>query len=317
MESLRRSIILAIDVEPDGRAELDKDNGWKGSREAAGEFARLRDALENATQRDVRFNWFLRADPQIEGTWGSATHVADACPELIRTIETSGDHAGVHVHTWRWSDKLKSWFNDFDDRDWLNHCVESSIAAVKSIIGEPVVAKRFGDRWMSTDAVRALRSNGIRYDLTMEPGLPDMPIHDDDRSTSWLPDMRGAPREPYFPDGDNFMAAGSADGDGLLMIPLTTSPPSWRLVRRAPYIVRGSRAPNLVLDHSTVWKMISDALNRPARAPVVIVVRSGDLSNARFRENFTRTTSALIRHPALAFCEFTTVEEAAARWRNA
>jgi hypothetical protein len=150
----------------------------------------------------------------------------------------------------------------------------------------------------------------------MEPGLPDMPIHDDNQSTSWLPDMRGAPREPYFPDGDNFLEA-SRTSEGLMMIPVSTSPTSWRLVRRPPFIVRGSRSPNLVLDHTSVWKMISDALDRPSDAPVVIVVRSGDLSNPRFRQNFSRTTSALIRHPALAFCEFTTVEDAATRWRNA
>jgi hypothetical protein len=159
MERPRRSIILAIDVEPDGRAELDKDNGWKGSRDAAGEFTRLRSALENATQMDVRFNWFLRADPQIEQTWGSATFVADACPSLIRTIQESGDQAGVHVHTWRWSGKLNSWHNDFDDAEWLNHCVASSVTAVTSIIGEPVIMNRFGDRWMSSKAVQALRSN--------------------------------------------------------------------------------------------------------------------------------------------------------------
>jgi hypothetical protein len=317
MSSLRRSIILAIDVEPDGRAELDKENGWKGSRDAVSVFTKLRAELEGATHEAVRFNWFLRADPQIAGTWGSATYVADACPELIRAIELSGDQAGVHVHTWRWSDKTRSWFNDFDDADWLNHCVDSSIAGVTQITGAPVIMNRFGDRWMSEQAIRALRNNGIRYDLTMEPGIPDMPIHDDDRSTSWLPDMRGAPRTPYYPDGDNYMTKSATPNGDLLMIPLTTSRPSWRLVRRAPFIMRGSRSPNLVLDHSTVWKMISDALNQPSHAPVVIVLRSGDLSNSRFRGNFTRTTSALIRHPALAFCEFTTVEEAAARWRNA
>ena len=317
MESVRRSIILAIDVEPDGRAELDKENGWKGSRDAVSELAKLRDALENATQESVRFNWFLRADPQIEKTWGSATFVADACPEMMRTIESSSDQVGVHVHTWRWSDERESWFNDFDDSSWLNHCVESSIAAVTEITGEPVLMNRFGDRWMSTAAVRSLRANGIRYDVTMEPGIPDMPIHDDNQSTSWLPDMRGAPRAPYYPDGDNFMREAATPDGELLMIPLTTSPMSWRLVRRAPFIMRGSRSPNLVLEHLSVWKMISDALNQPSQSPVVIVMRSGDLSNPRFRNNFTRTTSALARHPALAFCEFTTVDEAAARWVNA
>jgi hypothetical protein len=36
------------------------------------------------------------------------------------------------------------------------------------------------------------------------------------------------------------------------------------------------------------------------------VFRSGDLSHPRFLTNFERTTGLMARHPALAWCEFTT-----------
>ena len=316
-QSGRRSIILAIDVEPDGRRELDKDNGWKGSRDAIEHFRRLRGSLEEATAADVRFNWFLRADPQIAGTWGTADYVAEACPELVRMMENTGDGAGVHVHAWRWSGERGRWFNDLKNDAWIDECIDTSMKAISGIFGDPVKMNRFGDRWLSESAIASLRRHGISYDLTIEPGLPDMPIHDDAESTAWLPDFRGAPRTPYHPDGNNYMKeAPGGSHDSLLMIPVTTSPMGWRLVRRAPFIMRGSRSPNLVLGHPAVTRIISDALKVPSPAPVVIVVRSGDLSNARFYKNFKRTTAALIRHPALAYCQFTTVEEAASRWKQ-
>lgn len=266
----------------------------------------------------VKFNWFIRADPQIAGTWGRAEWVAEACPQSIREIETHDDYRGIHVHTWRWSEPGNGWFTEVKDVAWIEECVATSIEAFRKIFGVPPTANRFGDRWISNDAVEILRRSGILFDLTIEPGLPDMPIHDDPCSTGWLPDFRGAPREPYAPLGNDYMlAAPTPDANELWMLPLTTTKPAWRIVRRKPYLVRGSRSPNLVLDHSTVWPNIRAALDKPSHNPVVIVVRSGDLSNRKFLRNFLRTSAELIRHPALRYCELTAADEAIRRWRVA
>lgn len=317
-DTARRPIVLIVDVEPDGRAILDRDNGWRGSVDALSHLKRLRDDLAASTGMQVKFNWFIRADPQITGTWGRANWVAEACPQIIREIESRDDYRGIHVHTWRWNDSSKVWFTEFHDIEWIQQCVATAIDAFRSIFGSAPGANRFGDRWISRDAVGVLRRSGIRIDLTVEPGLPDMPIHDDPNSTGWLPDFRGAPREPYAPFGNDFMvAAPTADANDLWMLPLTTTSVAWRLVRRAPYVVRASRSPNLVLDHSVVWRHIRATLDRPSQNPVVIEMRSGDLSNRTFLRNFLHTTAELVRHPALAYCEFTAADEALRRWRAA
>ncbi len=314
----RRAIVLIVDVEPDGRAILDRANGWKGSVDALRHLRRLRDELAAATRMPVNFNWFIRADPQIAGTWGRADWVAEACPDIIRDIEMHNDFRGIHVHTWRWNDASKTWFAELRDAAWIEQCVTSSIDAFTKIFGSAPTANRFGDRWISSDAVGILRRCGIQYDLTVEPGLPDMPIHDDPRATGSLPDFRGAPREPYSPLGNDYMlAAPDPDPNDLWMLPLTTTKIAWRLVRRLPYVVRGSHSPNLALDHSTVWRHIRTTLDRPSHNPVVIVMRSGDLSSGKFLRNFLRTTAELARHPALAYCEFVPADEAISRWRAA
>ncbi len=223
----------------------------------------------------------------------------------------------MHVHMWRWSEEHRVWFNDLTSAGWIEECIGTASEALTNIFGVKPEANRFGDRWMSEDAVRALRSHGIRYDLTMEPGIPDMPVHDDPHSTSWLPDFRGAPRHPYVPLGNNYMVEGTPRGDDLWMIPLSTTPIRWRLARRPPFVIRGSRSPNLVLSHSYVWPHISALLDKPSEAPLVVVVRSGDFVNPRFLKNFLRTTRELVRHPALAYCEITTPDEVIARWKLA
>lgn len=87
----RRSVLFLIDVEPDARKTPDAAGGWEGSESALEYLEDMRSKLEEATGVRVQLNWFLRADPQIERTWGRADWVAEACPRIIRTIVDHGD----------------------------------------------------------------------------------------------------------------------------------------------------------------------------------------------------------------------------------
>jgi len=146
--------------------------------------------------------------------------------------------------------------------------------------------------------------------------LPDEPVPGDPLATRRLPDYRGARREPYRPSPANYLtpdpeAEGTCD---LWMIPLTTTVPAWRLVRRPPYVVKASRSPNLAL--GSCWPHLSTQLELETPVPLVMVFRSGDWSAPRFRRSFLRTTGGLANCPALAGCEFTNPETAIARWRH-
>ena len=179
------------------------------------------------TDTSVRFNWFLRADPQVQGSWGAAHWVADACPQLIETIERRRDHCGIHPHLWRWDPRRATWFNELSDPGWAAECLQTSIAAFQRLFGRVPEASRFGDRWLSQPAVELLQASGIRFDLTIEPGLPDEPVFDDPRATGRLPDYRAAPREPYRPSSGDFLVPlrGAASAEALWMVPVTTTRP--------------------------------------------------------------------------------------------
>ncbi len=313
----RRSVLFLIDVEPNARKTRSDLGGWEGSESALEYLADMRSKLEKATGVGVQLNWFLRADPQIEHTWGRADWVAEACPRIIRTIVDNGDYCGIHPHLWRWSEERGDWFNDLSDPAWTRECLQTAVAAYSRIFDRQPEASRFGDRWLNQHAVELLRELGIHYDLTVEPGMVDVPIHDDPHATGWLPDYRPAPREPYVPSRENFLvpAKQPAEATSLWMLPLTTTQPAWRLVRRPPYFLKASRSPNLVLDSSYVWPHIRTELERESNTPLTMVLRGGDLTNRAFLKNFLRTTSQLVRHPMLGRCEFTNPAYAVARWQ--
>jgi hypothetical protein len=314
----RRPVLFLIDVEPDARKTLDGAGGWAGSDAAIEHLEHLRLQLEEATGATVQFNWFLRADPQIQQTWGRADWVAEACPRIIRTIADRGDYCGIHPHLWRWHAQRRAWFNELNDPAWTSECLHTAVDAYKRIFGSPPEACRFGDRCLNQRAVELLRERSIRYDLTIEPGMADTPIHDDPHATGWLPDYRFAHREPYVPSSENFLVPTKkpADSASLWMIPLTTTVPAWRLVRRPPYLLKASRSPNLALSSSYVWPHIRDQIEEGGDAPLSMVLRSGDLTNRAFLRNFLRTTSELVRHPMLGGCEFTNPATAIARWQT-
>ena len=319
MTETTRPILLLIDVEPDDRKTMAGKSGWESSEDAGDRLEALRARLAAATGRPVHYNWFFRCDPQIERTFGRADYVAGACPHIIRRAAANGDESGIHVHLWRWDETAGHWFNDLTDPAWLDQCLSTSIGAFDRIFGERPRMARFGDRWLSQAAVDAMKSAGIVYDFTVEPGFPGEHIHDDPHATDSLPDFRNAPREPYVPLPGNYLEAqNGASGSGdFWIVPLTTTKPKLRLVRRKPWLMRASRSPNLALATSFVWPHIKRLLDSPSRSPVVIVFRGGDLANRKFAANFARTTELLSRHPALAWCEFTTASEAVGRWSSA
>lgn len=312
----RRPVLLLIDVEPDARKTSGTDDGWKSSEVALDLLERLRGELEAATGSAVRLNWFIRCDPQIATTWGDAAFAARACPRIMRTIERHHDSAGIHVHLWRWDKQDNRWSNDFRDESWIAECLDTSVAAFAQMFGEHPESCRFGDRWLSHSAVGLMRAAGIRFDLTVEPGLPGGMIHDDPHANGELPDFRAAPRAPWVASGADYLKP-SPDRDGSpWMIPLTTTAPALRLVRRSPWLMFASRSPNLSLSTSYMWPHLRKQLDRPSDVPLVIVFRSGDLEKPAFMRNFRETTRLFARHHGLAFCDFTGPGEAIARWSS-
>jgi hypothetical protein len=308
-----RCALLLIDVEPDARKTLPgSEDGWGGTRAALPLIADLRRRLAERTGAEVQLNWFLRMDPQIEMTWGRADWVRQAVPELLAMIAERGDYTGIHPHLWRWDATARTWYNDFEDAAWMRHCLDTATRAHEDVFGRRPEACRFGDHWSSAAAMHELRARGIRYDLSVEPGLRATLPPGDRGARGTLPDYRAAPRVPYRPACDDYLEP-SAAGD-LWIVPLTTSPTRWVPTLQPPFVSWESVSPNLVLNPLLVRPLLARELARATAAPLVLVLRSGDLGHWRFRAQFRGNVARLLAHPDLARFEFTTPPVAIRRW---
>jgi hypothetical protein len=228
--------VLAIDVEPTARRPSRKrPQPWTGYPETVAFVSRLRAHVRATTGERARFFWAFRMDPQIEMVHGSATWALDRYPVLLQRLRDAGDDVGLHTHAWRWSDVHDGWRADDADAAWVDHCLRVSFDAYRRFFHLDCRSFRFGDRFISQAVVRRIEREGVRHDLTLEPGEPAaFGIHRHEVHTGELPDTSMVPRRPYRAAADDFRRADPARADGPWFLPLTAA--RWR-----PEVARGER----------------------------------------------------------------------------
>ncbi|HTS01225.1 MAG TPA: hypothetical protein VMN04_01780 [Thermoanaerobaculia bacterium] len=302
-----RPFVLTIDVEPDVR-ELDpsRRDEWEGFRRVHAWMEELRPRLAARTGRRVTLNWFLRMDPQIAAVYGSADWVTRRFGRELEALAAEGDVLGLHTHAFRWEEETGRWVSDHGAERWTARCVDESVAAFRSAWGRPPRAFRFGDRWLSDRVVARLARLGVRYDLTVEPGVASVPgMVPAERSTGALPDYRRAPRFPYRPSRSDFLVPGRGlFRRRLWMLPVSTG------------CVNGPARPaeadprhefcalNLGLHPRWIGHLLDGLLE--SEPVVVSVARTGDAAGPEGRARLLENLERLATHPALAGRTFTT-----------
>jgi hypothetical protein len=241
-------VALCFDAEPEDREVRFEASPWLGFERLLGRIGSLREELVALTGRPVRFNWFLRMDPQIAETHGHAGWVAERYSNELHALRGAGDGIGVHPHCWRWSTRRNEWITDHGDPDWVDHCIRVSFATYEAAFGESCRLVRFGDRFVTGRALALAAQLGARFDLSVEPGMPAVRSVGGAVSTGLIPSQALAPRTPYRPGLiDPVLPAGGGSPEvGLWEIPLTainSNPlvPLWRRVARRVQHPRGPR----------------------------------------------------------------------------
>jgi hypothetical protein len=206
MNARKIPIILCIDVEPLER-EIDRvvAKDWDGVEETFRFLSDVRPALAAATGAPVKFSWFFRMDPQIADTYGDPSWVVRRYGKIIEQLERAEDEFGLHTHAWRWDERFKRWVVDHADQEWVEHCLRMSFEAYRRAFGRSCYSFRFGDHWMNNATIDLLESLGVRFDLTVEPGMKPAPaLVLKELHTGSLPDYTVTPRRPYRPAREDF-----------------------------------------------------------------------------------------------------------------
>ena len=229
-------VVLCIDVEPDPRVYDPADPPpWLGFESLLRELPALRDRLESASGRPANFCWFIRMDPQIEDTWGSAAWAAETYGEAIQKLIDDGDEIGLHSHTWRLDEDAGEWVADYGDQAWGEHCVEVGLDAFELGFGRPCQSHRAGDHYFTAPMLSTLADRGVRIDLSLEPGWTEMEGlgRPGERVSGMIPDYRAIPHDPFRATPASFPALDPA-GEGTLLIPLLSAPARRPPFRRMP-----------------------------------------------------------------------------------
>ena len=268
-------MILAIDVEPDGKPR-DASDGMQlaGLRATVAFLQHLRPRLEDATGAAVKFAWFLRMDPQIETLGGHATAVADRAAAEIESLARHGDGFGLHTHAGRWEAGRKRWVVDHGSPAWVEHCVRTSFAAFRKAFGTGCRQHRFGDRWISDSVMDLLKEQGCAVDLTPEPGARGARRVDKSAdATGRIPSYARLRSVPY-----------RHEGGGPWVIPLTSADPgpalprAVRLARRLRFVGQHLHRP-LILHRAwrsadAYWTLVEKTVWELPAPYVAIAIRS-------------------------------------------
>jgi len=305
----KRAFILCIDVEPDEReVRTTGQEGWSGFVTTFESLRDLRKKLRPITGLEVFFNWFLRFDPQIEHSFGSKNWIMENYRALVDEMEEAGDEIGVHAHPLRWEDSDQHWANDFENQEWIQHCVESSLAAFASTFNKKAESFRFGDHWMNNETIALLERHGVKYDLTTEPG------HKEKKGP--MPDYSNLPRRPYQPTKESFLQPGGPDQRNIWIIPVSTSKVKWRIFRKYPFLKNGAITLNFGYGNYRISNVLKDALQRDEEIPIVATLRAGDISHPLYGHNISNNLRDLIVWSTKYNFEFVRPADSIARFAN-
>ena len=322
----RIPVILCVDLEPDDFF-VDRNNPkpWSGFEFSHGYLQDLRSRFEGATGRSVHFCWSIRMDPQVAIAYGSPAWVVDQYAAFFEEYRSHGDDLGIHVHTYRWSKSRDAWLDDCGNPEWVTECLESSVDSFRNAFGESSQTLRFGNFWLSTRAVNEAEALGLKYDLTIEPGLQSI-LKDGNKppQSGPTPDFFRVPRVPYRPSITDFRNQSDAGRSrNITMIPLTSAyielgwhPGRWRhrLGRLRRNGING-RLQNQPLSMWRKWEgrdsfplMLDRAIAAQERPYLAFAIRS-DINGKDFPA-YDSCLKALLDHPFASRFAFCTPSEA-------
>lgn len=215
-------LMYGIDVEPDGR-EVDRAApDWRGTVEFFKKLPELRDRLSRIAGQPVVFNWFVRADPQVEIAHGHAGWALQEFAADWKAALAAGDEIGLHMHPWRWDDARSRWVQDHADAEWMTHCLRMALETYQNHFGHPAGSYRGGDHFFNDAVARQLEEAGVRVDYSLEQLPESERLVPYELGTGVIPDMSRVPHHAYRPSTADFRIPDPAKREGLGLMPLTS-----------------------------------------------------------------------------------------------
>ncbi|MEQ9306172.1 MAG: hypothetical protein RJQ14_19820 [Marinoscillum sp.] len=157
------TLFLSFHVESDAfYTNHDNFDSFKGFENAL-DF--VQNTCDSAGQ-EVPVLWQFRCDPQMDSYFGNPSYLFDKYHEKISMLRKKADELGIHVHPFRNSGDAE--VQDFDDKQWMNHCIEVSIKAFKNSMGYLPKSISIGHGATYLEVVNFCRKQGLQFDFSLE-----------------------------------------------------------------------------------------------------------------------------------------------------
>lgn len=289
---------LCVDVEPNDREVVgDPAADWSATEPCINALEEFRAKVQAASGRPVHINWFFRCDPQIAEAYGRADYAFERYRSTLERLLAAGDGIGIHVHAWR--KQGGNWLADHGDTRWVVRCVKESLDAFERSVGRRVTMYRGGDHFLNNAVVGLLDRRGVKFDLSLEPGLGAIPaMKPGEHTTGELPDYSRVPRHPFRPSFFNYRSPARWLPRRIRMIPVSTGCIGSEVL---PADGKGDFIPlNLGLRPEWTQHVCNGLLAWPPLTHLCWVARTGDFASPELAANF-RANLAYLAQRTLHF----------------
>lgn len=198
-------VILGCDCDPDrsryGGTLLETrpaDYRWLGITKGIPRLKHMCAELRDRLGQEPKFTWCVRCDEQMRMAYGDSAWPLAKFKQLWNKLEAEGDEISWHLHLWRWSEASNCWYQETEDRAWIDKVVRESHADFVRQWPGGCTSLRMGWVYHSNLTMRLISDLGIQVDFSAVPGQYGIPGRTIKRRRDFA-DWQIATSDPYFP----------------------------------------------------------------------------------------------------------------------
>lgn len=262
-------VILGCDCDPDrpryGGAHYDirhSPQKWQGISEGVSLLCDRLQRIEGHTGVKPKVVFCLRSDFQIQEIYGEAAWLLKHYSDLWLRLADTGHELAWHPHLWCWSDDWKCWYQNIQDSEWINDCLEIGFSGFSQALGSRPVTCHMGWTFHNNVTMRKISELGLKIDFSGCPGVY-FGGGAGDAGTAFdnMIDWSGTPQKWYRPSGADYRRpsrGGEAELDIIEVPKFTTQSKMLSTMKRLT--IRGGETGTSVFLQITALPLLYDRI---------------------------------------------------------
>lgn len=203
------NIIIGCDCDQDrseyGGTLLDvRELKWKGIEQGLENVKEIFSRAKDKVGNHAKVTWFIRSDLMIKKIYGSSSWCAEYYRNLWNDLKLRGDELSWHPHLTRWSDIKNCWYQEIQDKRWIEKCLREGHSNLEKELGIPIRSAKAGYYFHNNSTMKIFNDLGIRIDLSATPGIINKGLSRRGSFFVSAYDWKITPDFPYFPSVEDY-----------------------------------------------------------------------------------------------------------------